>query len=1081
MVGSSSARLLTIAVVLLLPVLLPPAVRAQGGSTASILGVVTDSEAAPVSDATVTLHLEATGARRSAVTDAAGRFRFTNLQPGGPYTLFVERLGAASVRREGIHLAIGETLRLELILQERPVELDGLEVAVAAPGQVPAGVGAATVLDATTVMQLPSVDRDVRDLAALSPFARLDADGSISIAGQNNRYNGIRVNGAALQDHLGLSATGVPGGEAGARPIPLSAIEQFQVVVAPYDVRLSGFTGGLMNAVTRTGTNEWRAEVFGHFRDHRLMGELSVDDAPVPTREFGRTHAGVTLGGPIRADRAHVFLAYETEQSRTPVGGHHIGASDPFRIQVHPDSADRLGRILRDVHGADAGTAGPLSLSSPRHNFFTRFDVRPNATHRLVAQYAFIDAARELAPNREPFDEYEFSSTGTRVTSGTHAATLQWFAEPGGRLSSEVQLNIQRTRSRNEALSDLPLIEVDVVSEFGDGTLRRRIRTGAEYFAHLDEAEQSAYQLSTDLKLAAGDHSFVVGAAVERVAVAHRLLPGSRGRYVFDNLPALEEGHASYYERTLLLPGQADATAEVSLTQVAGYVQHEWYAGGGLTLHSGVRLDVPMLGDRPEANPLVREAFGVGTDDVPLRHLLASPRFGFNWRPDFDPNTQLRGGIGIFTGRPPLVWLANAYGNTGLRFARLRCVGSYAPEVRLNDPPATCADGRWLEHTAPPTVVILDSGLRFPQELRGSIALDRQLPLGLAATVEAVYTRATRQIEVREINLTAPIEDPPLRGYGPGLGDRDFFGFPTIDGFAVRRADPRFGPVIRLENATGNYSYALTAELRRSFGTSIGARLAYAYSRSGDRQSLVSTDAAANVGLTPGGPGELPLRPSVFDQPHKVTASTLVRLPTTLAGGTVTLSYVGQSGRPYSYVYLGDANGDGYPGDGRALDGHNDLIYVPLHMVDVVMSPASTRLLEAMIASDPCLERFRGMVLPRNHCRLPWSHRLDLRIAQPVSVGGMSVEWVADVANLLNLINGDWGRARQIAPVVPLLDIGRQAAGLDGLSPDDPILIRYAGPTRRDPSTGSIAAGTPWTPAIPESQWQIQLGLRVAF
>src|SRR5690606_25051106 len=208
-------------------------------------------------------------------------------------------------------------------------------------------------------------------------------------------------------------------------------------------------------------------------------------------------------------------------------------------------------------------------------------------------------------------------------------------------------------------------------------------------------------------------------------------------------------------------------------------------------------------------------------------------------------------------------WLANAYGNTGLRFARLRCVGSYAPEVRLNDPPATCADGRWLEHTAPPTVVILDSGLRFPQELRGSIALDRQLPLGLAATVEAVYTRATRQIEVREINLTAPIEDPPLRGYGPGLGDRDFFGFPTIDGFAVRRADPRFGPVIRLENATGNYSYALTAELRRSFGTSIGARLAYAYSRSGDRQSLVSTDAAANVGLTPGGPGELPLRPSV--------------------------------------------------------------------------------------------------------------------------------------------------------------------------------------------------------------------------
>lgn len=1071
--------------ILALPLLVTPtATLAQGGVSATIIGTVVDSAAAPISGASVLLEDSATGLRSATVTDSEGRFTLANLRPGGPYTLTVTQMGWAPLQRREIRLRPGETLRVRLVLTKRPIMVDGIEVAVAAadPTFSATSTGAMTHVEAAMISSLPVVERNIVELASLSPMVRAE-DGRISIAGQNERFNRMQVEGAILQDVFGLSPTGVPGGEAGAKPLPLLALEQYQVAVAPFDVRQSGFTGGVLNAVTRSGSNEWRGSAFGTFRDRHLLGDLTLDGREFPIEDFGRTQVGFSLGGPLKRDRAHLFVAFETDRRRIPVGGYHLGTSDPIRVGIQPDSARRMAEALEAVFGGGVGTEGPLALENPTTNLFTRLDLQPSAAHRVVLIHNLIDAKKDIAPNREPFDEYEFSSTATRLESRTHALTLQWFSTVGGRVSNQFLVNTQHTRSRNRALSDLPLIEVDVRSDFEDGMRRRRVRAGGDLFAQRDEVEQTVFQIANDVSVPLGVNRLDAGVSVDVLHAVQDFLPGARGRYVFTSLQALDFGMPAIFERNLLKPGVDDASVSLGLVQAGGYVQHEWNVGESLMLRAGLRMDVPVLLDRPDDNPELREILGYSTSAIPERHVLLSPRLGFNWRPAFGDGLQIRGGAGILSGRPPLAWLMNAYANNGLRSAFLRCEGGRAPLLSAT-PADTCADGVGLEAGATPSVAVIDPEFRFPQEFRASIALDRRLPLGLAATVEGVYSRALRQIALREINLSAPVEDRrPQDGYSPVLGGRPNYGIPTLDGFTARRRDSRFGHVVLLTNDDGDFSYGVSAEVRRSFGEAIGARVSYAYARSGDRQSLLMSDAVANFGLTPtsGDPNDLPLRPSAFDQPHKVTATLAGRLPGRLGGGELSLFYIGQSGRPYSYVYAGDANGDGYPGDGLVLDATNDLLYVPAIGAQTPADISTRARIEQAIALDECLQRFRGGILPRNHCRTPWSNRLDLRLRQPVTIAGTTLRWTADVANVLNLLNDEWGRIYRTAAVVPLLALAREADGVDGLSPDDPLVFVYAGPTARDPETGLSRSTTPWVADVPASQWQIQIGVEVDF
>jgi hypothetical protein len=346
------------------------------------------------------------------------------------------------------------------------------------------------------------------------------------------------------------------------------------------------------------------------------------------------------------------------------------------------------------------------------------------------------------------------------------------------------------------------------------------------------------------------------------------------------------------------------------------------------------------------------------------------------------------------------------------------------------------------------------------------------------------------QIALEDLNIGERVADPQHEdGYSNGFGYelRHHYGTPTLEGFAPNRVSDAFGPVILVKNGANDYSWTLSLQLRRDFSNRAAISAAYSYNRSGDVRSLASSDATSNFGLNPvfTDPNDPPVRPGTYDRPHKIVVSAWTSLFESMGGTEVTLIYIGQSGRAYSYVYLDDVNGDGYPGGGRLLDHDNDLLYVPFGVSDLPGSIVTQMLMEQLIEQEECLKVNRGQILPRNACRTPWTDRLDLRVSQSIRAGSGSVQVIFDVLNVLNMLNNDWGRVETVTdPTIPMLSFRGRTADCPGEcdpTPQDPMSVNYAGPVRINPETGNAMAALPLSAAVPASQWQAQLGLRVSF
>lgn len=1061
----------------------PGPLAAQVSTTAVLRGEVRDSAGAPVAGAQVTLQ-EAGEPVAGTQTDARGRYILVGLPAGGPYELGVEAIGFAPVTRSDLRLSAGESRRLTIIMGSRPVELEGLRV-VAAPDLVFSGTrtGAVTVIEERAIETLPALERDITGFAVLSPMVATDRD-ALSVAGQSTRFNSLRIDGAIAQDLFGLSPSGVPGGQANAKPLPLDAVRQYSVLVAPYDVRQSGFTGGLLNAVTRSGGDAWQASVFAYYRDDlfsRTSEDTAVRSTARGTAEAARGEiAGFTVGGPVGA--ARVFVAGEYEQRRRPVPGFNLGDADPVRIGLLEDSVARLRELLGSVYGLDPGGAGVYTLDNPLGNLFARLDLPLSGAHELTVRYNGIAAAEDVPPNRLGFDPYQLGSAATRLESRTHSATAWVSSRLGEHTTNELLLNVQRTGDRNRPASEAPQVEVGVAGGAGEQLLFRRLQAGGAPLAHANELDQTVVQLVDNISHAMGDHLLTTGFDVSSFGVRRRFLPASRGIWRFDSIEALAANAPSSYER-LVLADDADPDVELSVLQVAGYVQDEWSVTDDLSLTLGLRLDLPLGLGRPGYNREAELVTGVVTDRVPSAGALVSPRVGFNWSPGTERRTQLRGGIGVFTGRPPLAWLADAFAQTGLRTGLLVCADALAPALDVAEPPGECVDG---SSSLRRDLTFFHDDFRYSRDLRLSLALDRELSWGLVATVEGLYTRALNQVALEDINLGLSRE----LDYVGGIGDRGVFGTPLVvptrfGPLVPGRRWEKYGPVIRVGNRSRNAALAVAAELQRRFADRLDVRLAYTYTKGVDVRSLQFESAALNYGLTPvrGDPARPETRPSSFARPHRVLASAWGRLLEWGGGLDLTVLYVGQSGLPYSYTYASDINGDGFPGPGVQSESYNDLLYVPRLLSEVPGGAVAAQLLTLqLVAREPCLSRARGFIVPRNECRTPWSNRLDVRLSQGLALPFAEARITADVMNVLNLLRSDWGLVQTAPPVVPILELNRRLGcpGM-GCSIGNPLIGRYVGPRHRDPGTDAAVADLPYALALPESVWRAQIGVRLSF
>jgi hypothetical protein len=996
--------------VVLAGVIAPAAADAQGVTTSAIAGRVTNAEGEPVGGAQIVVVNTATGTESRVVTRADGRYQLPGLQPGGPYRISVTGLGLAAQAREGVQLALGQTATFDFVLGTQAVQLEGFTVAAERNAILSAGrTGASAVVSDSAIARMPTITRDFTDFTRLVPQLSTGGAGT-SAGGRNNRFNSIQIDGAVNNDLFGLAASGTPGGQAGTKPITLEAIQEFQVVIAPFDVRQGGFTGAGINAVTRSGTNTFRGSLAGFGRNESFVGNYrrnGVDSSPVA--DFRQLEGAFSLGGPIVRDRAFFFVAGELARREAPHGAF-VGANQTGTTH-NAAQIEEVANVLRTQYGYDPGSAGLATLKRESDNVFLRFDVNLSPAHRLTARHNYVDAWDDNLSRSD--GHFQMSNAGYVFNSKTNATVLQLNSTLGNQMFNEFRLGWTTVRDNREVPATLfPRVEVNLTGCQGTNC---RVITGSENFSVANALDQDVLEITNDLNFSRGIHSFTVGTRNEFFRFSNLFARNLYGRYLFSSIDALKAGTPSEYEFSFFnenVPGAA-RRAEFPVQQMALYAQDRIGLTERLTLTAGVRLDLTRLPDAPGRNPQFETAFpnlNRSTDQIPENSLLVNPRLGFNWDVLGDRTTQVRGGLGLFSGRTPYVWVSNAYGNTGLDYTRFTCrltdANNQPPAFSPNPAvqPQACLNAQGQPNISPALneINLVTPGFRMPQVLRYSLGVDRELPMGLVATVEGLYTDSRNDPAYRDLTIGAPT--------GATVEGRPVYSRTTASGF---------GNIYDMHNTSKNYSYSVTGQLQRPFTAGWEASLAYTYGRSYDVNALRSSQASSNFRFNPisNDPNDPEVRPSDYDVPHRIIGTVtrqftfLRRAPTDLS-----LVYVGESGRPYSYTYTGDINNDG--------SNANDLLYVPASASEVRFATVANQPTPAeswanlndFIERVDCLREARGTVLQRNACRQPWSNRLDLRVAQSLSTfGTQNAQITVDVLNFANLLNREWGTSEFIS------------------------------------------------------------------
>jgi Carboxypeptidase regulatory-like domain len=1065
----------------------PLSLTGQSRTTSALRGTVMQTDSIPVTGAQVTIRHIQLGTQRTTTSDRFGRYAITMLQPGGPYEVVVSILGFADRLTERFMLKVGEQRLLNVTVKPDALQLEGVTVTLDRAGVFGAEeVGPATRIDEREMDQLPILSRDLMDLALTSPFVTKTEGGGFSVIGSNDRYNAVLVDGVSNKDAFGLTPAGVPGGQAGARILPLDAIAQYEVMVAPFDVRLSGFTGGVMNAVTRTGTNTWRSRGSVTVRAESLVGDLQLPTGAVAASGVERKIYSFSLGGPIKLDRAHFFFAAEHEQRSQPPDGFNLERDDPGLVRISPEALSSFQNFLTGL-GLDGGTAGPDPLDTNLTNLFGRVDWSFEGGNRLSVRNVFSRSESAISPNRAQFKPYELSSNTSFRTSLNNTISAQFFSDFGTRGGNELTVTVQRTEDSDEPVSRFPQIGADLISTINETALRREIRAGAQFFAQDFDLKQTRFEVTDAVTLVNPSSTWSLGGTLAYQRISHRFLPGALGDYFFSSDQDLLTNAPQRFQRNVLLPG-FDPTVNFGVLQWGVFFQNQIEAAEGVTLHFGARLDAPYIVGNPGQNAAALDGFGLDTSKMPSGNITFSPRFGFNIQKGDRLRTQVRAGIGMFAGQMPYVWLSNAFHNNGLRSVVQVCegrrtddplTGNTAPAYDPNTLPDTCLFG---DPTEVRTVVAFRDDFKQPQNLRVMLAVDQELSEDVSFSLAGVYSQAIEQIEIRDLNIGRPSSDPgPLDGYGNF--DRRFFGRPVTDGFAQNPIDPTFDHVLVIGNERRSWSVAVTSELRGRVLDRFDFRAGYTFNRSFDTRSLTFNDMISNFGFTPTSqdPNQPTLGRSDFDRPHKIVMSLSGAFIPGLPNTDISLLYTGQSGVPFSYVYEGDLNGDGFPGLGGAFDRFNDLIYVPEQASELPSSLPTQGLLSNALRNDACLAANLGRLLKRNACRSPWQNRLDLRVSHAIDLGGKEIRFEGDLINLLNLVNSNWGRIETTTPNLPLIrPVARGRPTFGSSSRVGELRSIWSGavlPSRDE--DGKLRPSTPWSVRSPDSQWQAQFTMRV--
>ena len=1094
--------------------LVAPAVRAQGVTTGAITGKVTDTSGQPVALADVRIVNRSTGYVTSSRTRENGVFLVQGLEVGGPYTVTVRAIGHQPYQRDGVDVGLSEATRVDAQLAPQAVELAAVIVpGGATPDFSPTRQGVGTQISDSLVRRIPTFSRDFIDQLRLSPQVVSVPNAAPSGGGAYNRYNTITIDGANQSERFNLAATnGVPGGSASGKIVSLDAVKEFRVVFTPSDVRQGNFAGMLVNAVTKSGTNEFHGGASYTYRSNTdVLGVDLVGEALRPS-QFDVKQYSFYVGGPIIRDRLHFFIAPEFQERTAPATGpYYLGtqpSSSPAPV-IPLDSLTRIANFMQSTYNFNVGTTGLVNNDTPLRNLFGRIDYQISPVHRVVVRQILNhdedgSFSRNLATyNNSPLQQnsgFRFGSNGFSRVAKNNSTTAQLYSNFTDGMSNELIVGYSTIHDERQVPVQAPEVGVGV----NTGGTPNAVTFGTEQFSPGNLLDQKIFEAVDNVTIPKGAHTLTVGGRLDFTHIFNNFAQGSYGVYTFQTIAALEAGTPSGYAVGYAnSQNPSDIPADFHVRVYSLYGQDQWRVSDRFTLTAGVRADIPSLPDHPSQNDTLTNALsaaglpGIRTDIVPKTQVLWSPRVGFNFDPTGDQRNQVRGSLGIYTGPPPYILLGNAYANTGLGLVRLSCTAAGtvpAFTVDVSALPKACAGSPVPGPGQAGTVGVnlTDANFKYPQYFGVSAGFDRQLPYNTVLTVEGMYRKAINGVLIRNLNIKGPRQVA-----GQPYTDRDgrvlYADTISASGAVTDTAQVWLRSLrgvgftegmIQVTNQSKDFNYSLSAQLNRRFSNRFEATVAYTYTKSEDVQSLTSDRAISNwrngrqlsEALE-----DLQTSTSVFSRPGRFLAYGTYTIPWKSVSTDVTVYYERTSGFPISYVASGDLNGDGYNG--------NDLLYIPRDTSEIrigtgvdgsfVKNAVAAQAFQRFIDAQPCLAEQRGHIMKRDSCRSPAQNRLDLSLRQSIpQFRGHQLALQLDFFNFLNFLNKDWGQVRlpTLSPTFPdqrvLIQTGRNAGPLNQSIPTFTFNNNLY-----DATTG---AAKPFEGRI-NSVYQIQLALRYSF
>ena len=1052
-------------------------------TTSEISGSVMGTANAPLQGATVKAIHVPTGSVYTTRTVADGQFHLANMRVGGPYKIEITYVGYSTKTFTDIFLQLGTPLNLSVPLETSSQELGQVTVSARKRSALisPERMGPSTNISQVQLQTLPSVLRSVDDFTRLVPQAvsyRSSTDGSTlgtSFGGLSYKYNQFTIDGANATDVFGLAATGTNGGQASLNPIPFDAIEQVQIILAPYDVTLSGFTGGGVNAVTRSGTNQLQGSVFGFNQNQSFIGNAPITGAKYGT--FKDWNYGARLGGAIIQNKLFFFADYEGERKTVPVQNMPGTVASKVRVSA----LDSLSAFLKDATkhpgwSYDPGAYSGFNKEKKSDAFFARIDYNINEHNKLTVRHSLTTGSNYLITDGTSSasfynNGYEFKST----TNSTVAELNTNFSN-----KTDNMLRLTYTATRDKRTTPGALFPAVKISDAG-----ATYTFGTDVSSQANSLNQDNFTITDNFDIYAGKHKITFGTEDEFYHSANVFFAnGVAGSYSYSHLADFYNdvnGVTTAYPGTYGISYSTDPknprpVYNVHADQFSLYIQDAFSITNYFKLTYGIRADMPVLIGKPPANATfdgstIAQQNHVSTEQVPNATVLASPRIGFNWDVTHDHKTQLRGGAGIFTGRTPFVWLSNQYSNTGIGFVNaLLNTSTLVKAANIHFNPTNPQQPT----TGAAVINVIDKKFKYPRTFRANLAIDEQLPFGIVGTLEGIYTKTLEDINYKDLNLAPPTTTMIL-----GNLTRPFYG--TVN-------NPSFANIIELGNTNKGYAYSVTASLTRPFSNGWMASVAYTLAHSYALNNGTSSVALSNwaFAYNNNGLNNLDLGKSNYDPGSKIVAYVgksfhYAKIFTTDLG----LVYIGQSGQPLSYVMYGDLNGDAgtvrsatnptanfYPNTGTYASA--DLMYLPSDASQFVNASQFTSF-QQYENSTKYLRKHIGQNTEINGDRLPFENHFDLKVAESIALYKQHKLTIsADILNVSNLLSKNWGRSYyQAYQEAQPLDIDHFAVQSNGqIKP----IFTY------NPTYGLNAqTQKPYGFSDYGSRWSLQVGLRYSF